>query len=284
MPRRLKPILHVSLVALALIGLLAWARVSAPDPTASASGAVRLDPARFDFGAISMRNGPVRQELTLRNAATSAVNLTRLTTSCMCTKAELTLDGQTFGPFGMPGHGAIPALHRAYRAVFLRAATIAEFNALWSHKQKKALAAAIDEDIPAGPERDEVHQALKEARAIVNAHNQRFAAGFRARKVPSFLTDDAQYQTVRALFLEGRVFMLRGDLTADRAMAAFWGHAQRTLGAHLPVERQQYFPTTRATGRASQRCPPTRVDRTAYPLSRVRLARTAACITTTCRA
>ena len=116
MPRRLKPILHVSLVALALIGLLAWARVSAPDPTASASGAVRLDPARFDFGAISMRNGPVRQELTLRNAATSAVNLTRLTTSCMCTKAELTLDGQTFGPFGMPGHGAVPALRQTLAA------------------------------------------------------------------------------------------------------------------------------------------------------------------------
>ncbi|MBI1947531.1 MAG: SUMF1/EgtB/PvdO family nonheme iron enzyme [Deltaproteobacteria bacterium] len=140
--------------------------------------------------------------------------------------------------------GAIPALHKAYRAVFLRAATIAEFNLLWSFKQRKQLAAAVDEDVPAGPERDEVQAALGEARAIVNAHNKRFAAGFRERKVPTFLTDEAQYQTVRALFLEGRVFMLRGDLTADRAMQAI---ARATTDAGLVVRAlylsnaEQYF-------------------------------------------
>ncbi len=107
-----RSILHFTLIGLALIGLLAWARASAPDPTAAASGAVRLDPARFDFGAVSMRNGLVRQELSLRNTTSSPVTLTRLTTSCMCTKAELTLDGQTFGPFGMPGHGAVPTLRQ----------------------------------------------------------------------------------------------------------------------------------------------------------------------------
>ena len=116
MSRRLKPILHFSLVGLALIGLLVWARASPPDPTAAASNAVRLDPARFDFGAVSMRNGPVRQELTLRNTSSSAINLTRLVTSCMCTKAELILDGQTFGPFGMPGHGVVPTLRQTLAA------------------------------------------------------------------------------------------------------------------------------------------------------------------------
>lgn len=112
MPRSHQSIVHITLVGLALIGLLAWARASAPDPTAAASNAIRLDPARFDFGAISMRNGPVRQELTLRNTSYSAVNLTRLTTSCMCTKAELTLGGETYGPFGMPGHGVQPSLRQ----------------------------------------------------------------------------------------------------------------------------------------------------------------------------
>lgn len=139
---------------------------------------------------------------------------------------------------------AVPALHKAYRAVFLRAASIAEFNALWSHKQKRALATAIDEDVAAGPERDEVHAVLRDARAIVNAHNKRFAAGFVERKVPTFLTDEEQYQTVRRLFLEGRVFMVRGDLTAARTMQAI---ADATRSAGLVVRAlylsnaEQYF-------------------------------------------
>lgn len=140
--------------------------------------------------------------------------------------------------------GAIPALHKAYRAAFLRAPTLREFTALWSHKQKGALAAAVDEDVAAGPERDEVHEALQEARAIVNAHNQRFAKGFVERKVKTFLTDEEQYQTVRKLFVEGRVFMLRGDLTADRTMQAI---ADATRKAGLTVRAlylsnaEQYF-------------------------------------------
>ncbi len=140
--------------------------------------------------------------------------------------------------------GAVPALHKAYRAVFLRAATIAEFNALWSHKGRRELTAAVDEDVAPGPERDEVHAVLKDARAIVNAHNKRFAAGFVERAVPTFLTDDAQYQTVRRLFLEGRVFMVRGDLTAARTVRAI---ADATTKAGLTVRAlylsnaEQYF-------------------------------------------
>lgn len=140
--------------------------------------------------------------------------------------------------------GAIPALHKAYRAVFLRAETPREFFSLWSHKRRKDLAAAVDEDLPAGAERDEVHEALKEGRAIVNAHNKRFAEGFVERKVKSFLTDAEQYRTVRQLFLDGRVFMVRGDLTASQTMQAI---AEATRKAGLTVRAlylsnaEQYF-------------------------------------------
>lgn len=64
----------------------------------------------YDFGAISMKNGMVERDFVLTNNGTSPITVTKLYTSCMCTKALLKVGDSQAGPFGMPGHAAIPSI------------------------------------------------------------------------------------------------------------------------------------------------------------------------------
>lgn len=84
-----------------------------PVATASASAAVGAlaSPGPFhDFGKISMAAGNVSHRFTIENTGGSAITVTKLYTSCMCTTATLiTLAGKK-GPFGMPGHTPIPSI------------------------------------------------------------------------------------------------------------------------------------------------------------------------------
>ena len=57
-----------------------------------------------------MKAGRVSRRFTVRNDGGSAVTVTKLYTSCMCTTVRLSVGNRTVGPFGMPGHGAIPRL------------------------------------------------------------------------------------------------------------------------------------------------------------------------------
>ncbi len=78
-------------------------------PVAAASALVSPSPF-FDFGTISMAAGKVSHRFTIENTSRNAVTITKLYTSCMCTVATLiTLAGKQ-GPFGMPGHAAIPSI------------------------------------------------------------------------------------------------------------------------------------------------------------------------------
>lgn len=78
-------------------------------PLAAAGALVSPDPF-FDFGKISMAAGNVSHRFTIENTGGTAITLTKLYTSCMCTTATLiTLAGKK-GPFGMPGHAAIPSI------------------------------------------------------------------------------------------------------------------------------------------------------------------------------
>ena len=63
-------------------------------------------------------------------------------------------------------------------------------------------------------------------------------------KLPSFLTDDATYNYIRGLFQNGKVFMVRGDLTAKIAMKAI-SKATEQAGLKVRVlylsNAEQYF-------------------------------------------
>ncbi|MBI4160395.1 MAG: DUF1573 domain-containing protein [Candidatus Yanofskybacteria bacterium] len=78
--------------------------------TASANSIV-AEETSFDFGEISMSDGKVSHVFKLKNSDKNPVELSKLYTSCMCTSAEFIRGEYNNGPFGMPGHGFVPALN-----------------------------------------------------------------------------------------------------------------------------------------------------------------------------
>ena len=71
----------------------------------------------YNFGLISMKNGDVTKEFTITNSTDEDINIIRLETSCMCTRAYLVLsDGTARGPFGMAGMGGITTTNEIIKA------------------------------------------------------------------------------------------------------------------------------------------------------------------------
>lgn len=74
-----------------------------------AESTLMAETALYDFGEIPIDGGVVTTVFTLTNTGDEAAELAAVYTSCGCTSAVLELaDGTTIGPFGMPGHGAVP--------------------------------------------------------------------------------------------------------------------------------------------------------------------------------
>lgn len=101
---------------LVLLALMIWASPQA-QPASSGSPLLQLhsQETSFDFGQVSMAGGKVRHSFSVENDTSSTVRLGRLYTSCMCTEATWTKDGERVGPFGMPGHGFLPPLDQELR-------------------------------------------------------------------------------------------------------------------------------------------------------------------------
>lgn len=74
-------------------------------PTSNGQTALAADHNTFDFGTISMKNGKVNHTFTFKNNGTDEIKLTKLYTSCMCTTANIEVNGQSYGPYGMVGMG-----------------------------------------------------------------------------------------------------------------------------------------------------------------------------------
>lgn len=95
------------LVAAAVIGIIVWGSWGGGNASNKvySAGALVANEKSYDFGKISMAAGAVTHKFILRNDGKETVKITSITTSCMCTKANVTdSSGKTYGPFGMPGH------------------------------------------------------------------------------------------------------------------------------------------------------------------------------------
>lgn len=80
--------------------------VPASGEIASVAGVLIAEKTFFDFGTVSMKNGLVRHQYRVLNEGDEFIAVKKVYTSCMCTSASvITNAGETFGPFGMPGHG-----------------------------------------------------------------------------------------------------------------------------------------------------------------------------------
>lgn len=82
---------------------------AAPHTGAFVAGSQSADRA-YDFGSVRMADGKVTHRFPFKNETDKPLSLARLYTSCMCTEALIEIEGEKTGPFGMPGHGFIPAL------------------------------------------------------------------------------------------------------------------------------------------------------------------------------
>ena len=94
----------------AVIGVLVWfndgkKRLEPAAVGGLSGGALIAKETYYDFGNVGIKNGLVNHEYILENASGKTVKIGKVSTSCMCTSAQLKIGDKTYGLFGMPGHG-----------------------------------------------------------------------------------------------------------------------------------------------------------------------------------
>jgi len=101
----------VVVLIIGFVGLVAISQLNKSTGDKDIKNTLVADRSNYDFGTISMKDGNVRHTYTVQNTGTEPVTINKLSTSCMCTKASLTVGGKTVGPFSMDGMGeAIPKI------------------------------------------------------------------------------------------------------------------------------------------------------------------------------
>lgn len=124
---------------------------------------------------------------------------------------------------------AITRLHMAYGVLFEKAETPEAFRALWAQDREAEVIGWLEERFGGDPaEAKAVIKAFKGGREAVAYRLRKFAKKYEEMGVPTFVTDAEQYAHVRTLWLNGRVFPVCGDLTADTAMVDVAEAARRS--------------------------------------------------------
>jgi len=111
-------------------------------------------------------------------------------------------------------------LHRVYALFFEQAETFEDFLLRWSPDREAEGLALIDERYADRPDYDRIRKAYKVARQLVWARLRNVRRAYEERDIPTFISDQEQYDHVRTLSRNGRVFAVRGDFTADETMVA----------------------------------------------------------------
>ncbi|MCP4676354.1 MAG: hypothetical protein GY854_12745 [Deltaproteobacteria bacterium] len=137
-------------------------------------------------------------------------------------------------------------LHYAFRVLFLNAETPAEFVDMWSFERYEEVRDKIKQ---AYADRDKkfrrgVLQAFKVARRLVHARLRLIIKTYGKRGIPTFLSDKDQYQYIVRLFETGRVFPIRGDLTASNTVSDVAAAVKKlglSIGTLYLSNAEQYF-------------------------------------------
>lgn len=111
-------------IAVIMLGGIVW--IARPDSqtgntaslplSSNSNGTLEAEETNFNFGSISMAAGKVSHSFKIKNTGNEPVNVEKMYTSCMCTTAALMMNGEKFGPYGMPGHGFIPKINEMISA------------------------------------------------------------------------------------------------------------------------------------------------------------------------
>lgn len=122
-----KTISIIAVVLLVFVGLFIWGYAGkgstpasvqgAPGSSSTSKSALATTETLYDFGTISMKSGNVTKEFKIDNPTDQDITVSTVLTSCMCTSAFLVLpDGNTKGPFKMPGMGYVPPANELIKA------------------------------------------------------------------------------------------------------------------------------------------------------------------------
>lgn len=102
-----------SVAVLLILGGIIWSARSQTEagaalPDTTPASPLNISNDKYDFGVVRLNGGLVRTDFKLTNSAPVPVVIEKIFTSCMCTSATLLTPNGSVGPFGMPGHGAVP--------------------------------------------------------------------------------------------------------------------------------------------------------------------------------
>ncbi|MDP6947138.1 MAG: hypothetical protein QF464_23515, partial [Myxococcota bacterium] len=111
----------------------------------------------------------------------------------------------------------IARLHQAYRVAFAEAATPDAMIALWQEKGRERLNTLVVQAYGETGEVQNILKAVKFARSV-GRQLDKLKTRYTAMNIPTFLTDQAQYDFIRDLWKRGRVLPIRGDLTGKRTL------------------------------------------------------------------
>ncbi|MCH9684795.1 MAG: hypothetical protein K0V04_25390 [Deltaproteobacteria bacterium] len=115
---------------------------------------------------------------------------------------------------------AIVDLHRVYTLFFEHAETFEDFMARWSPEREEEGLTLIDDNYAERDDYKRIRKAYKIARKLVWARLRTVRKAYTALGIPTFITDQAQYDHIRTLSRNGRIFAVRGDFTANETMMA----------------------------------------------------------------
>ena len=156
---------------------------------------------------------------------------------------------------------AIVDLHHAYAIFFRHAETIKDLTALFSPKNEKSTLQLLETEIKDPEQRKRSMRAYKLSRQLLWARFRNSRTRYTRWKIASMFTDDTQYQWVRQMWASGRVYSVRGDLTANQtlndisAFASSYGEPIRVLYVSTPSST---FLCARDTSKISKRSTSTR--------------------------
>ena len=139
---------------------------------------------------------------------------------------------------------AIVNLHAVYAAMFEKAETPAAFLDLWEEEREAEVRGWLETRYADDERKDDIIRAHKIARKLVRARLRRLARRYEERGIPTFVSDQAQYDHIRQLSANGRIVAVRGDLTADLTMQQIGdalADSKLELGVLYLSNAEQYF-------------------------------------------
>ncbi|MBV72471.1 MAG: hypothetical protein CMH52_14190 [Myxococcales bacterium] len=145
-------------------------------------------------------------------------------------------------------------LHSVYQLAFEHSADPAAFVKFWSRGHVKTVESLISKHISIKQKRQAALAAYKMARVATLGKLKRLVRLHQRKRVTSYLTSLDQYRYIVGLFKAGRVFMVRGDLTAQKTMRQIseaLKRFNRYLGVIYVSNCEQYFHKLPKTYRAN---------------------------------